>query len=321
MITIEIMKNDAQQRLDRYLKKYLRNASLSYIYKAIRKDVKVNGKRAKEDTILAEGDVLSLYVSEEELNRLTAVKKQVRIRKQFRVAYEDENIIVVEKPFGLLTHGDRNEKKNTLANQVVDYLIEKGDYVPRMEKTFTPAPANRLDRNTTGLVIFGKNAAALKELNRMLKTREGVSKYYLTIAKGEMKETLELKDRAVKDHDRNMVKVVSGDEGKIIETVIRPVETNGRYTLAEAELITGRTHQIRVHMKQAGYPLVGDSKYGDAKVNRVVSDRYGLNTQLLHAYRLVFHDVEGALSYLSGMEIVSELPAEFRRIKEGLIDG
>lgn len=321
MVKISIEKNDAQQRLDRFLKKYLKNAPLSYIYKAIRKDVKVNGRRAKEDTILEEGDEISLYIADEEFERLTEVRKQVRVKKQFRVAYEDENIIVVEKPFGLLTHGDAHEKKNTLANQVVDYLIEKGDFIPRMEKTFTPAPANRLDRNTTGLVIFGKNAAALKELNRMLKTREGVAKYYLTIAKGEIKDTLVLKDRAVKDHEKNMVRVVSGDEGKEIETTIRPVETNGRYTLAEAELITGRTHQIRVHLKKAGYPLVGDSKYGDPKTNRFVSEKYGLNTQLLHAYRLSFGDVSGMLSYLSGTEIISELPDQFRRIKEGLIDG
>ena len=158
MIKITITENQGNQRLDRFLKKYFDRAPLSHIYKLIRKDVKVNGKRQKEDTMLAAGDELTIYLSEEDAKALQTVKKHVKAKRQFRIAYEDENILVCEKPFGLLTHGDHTEKKNHLANQVVDYLIQTGAYQPRLEKTFTPAPANRLDRNTTGLVIFGKHA-------------------------------------------------------------------------------------------------------------------------------------------------------------------
>ncbi len=146
MIRVEIGKNEQNQRLDKFLRKYLENAPLSYIYKAIRKDVKVNGKRCKEDTMLALGDEVTLYMQEEDVRKFQRKQRTSRAKRQFKVAYEDEHIIAVEKPFGLLTHGDSTEKKNHLANQVVDYLIEKGDYNPRLEKTFTPAPVNRLDQ-------------------------------------------------------------------------------------------------------------------------------------------------------------------------------
>ena len=139
MFKIVITKNQANQRLDRFLKKYFNNASLSLVYKLIRKDVKLNGKRAKENQVLAEGDELTLYISDETAANFQRQKKHVKVKKQFKIAYEDENILVAEKPFGLLTHGDRTEKRNHLANQVIDYLIETGEYDPRTEKTFTGA--------------------------------------------------------------------------------------------------------------------------------------------------------------------------------------
>ena len=322
MVNVEIGRNEAGQRLDRFLKKYLVNAPLSYIYKAIRKDVKVNGKRRPQDAVLSEGDVVSLYLADEEVERLTAKPERKKAKRQFQIAYEDDNIIAVEKPYGLLTHGDRTEKKNHLANQVVDYLIETGAYSPRTEKTFVPAPVNRLDRNTTGLVLFGKNAMAVKELNEAIRERTSVSKFYLTVVAGEMKKPLVLKDRMRKDREKNVVSLLSGpsEDGKDMETVAGPVLTGNGFTLAEVEILTGRTHQIRVQLAGAGYPLIGDPKYGDRAVNRRAGDDFGLRAQLLHAYRLKFGQLGGELSYLSGLEIKSELPEEFRRIC-GLIFG
>ncbi|MGN0672536.1 MAG: RluA family pseudouridine synthase [Anaerovoracaceae bacterium] len=323
MVNITVERNDAEQRLDRFLRKYLAHAPLSYIYRAIRKDVKINGRRGKEDTVIHEGDEITIYISEDEISKLTAVRKAVTAKKQFKIAYEDDNILVAEKPFGLLTHGDSHEKKNTLANQVVDYLIQKGDYSPRLEKTFTPAPANRLDRNTTGLVVFGKTGAALRSLNSMLRDRDAVSKYYITVVRGRVEEELVLRDRLVKNHEENRVTVIDkdSDEGKSIVTVVRPLETGKWYSLVEAELVTGRTHQIRAHLRSAGHPLIGDAKYGDRRVNAMVSARYGINTQLLHAYRLVFGDVDGSLSYLSGMEIRAEIPESFSKVTAELVRG
>ena len=140
MIKLTITSNEADQRLDRFLKKYMKRASLSAIYKMIRKDIKVNGKRAKEDTQLKEGDELALYMTEEKLAELTAPIKKKAAKRQFKIAYEDENVLIVDKPKGLLTHGDAHEKKNTLVNQECGYLQEKGEYDPAKEKTFVPSP-------------------------------------------------------------------------------------------------------------------------------------------------------------------------------------
>ncbi len=287
MRQLEISANDAGQRLDRFLKKYLCNAPLSAIYKIIRKDLKLNGKRPKEETFLNEGDVLQLYIMDEELDRLSAKKKSSHAKRQFSIAYEDDDILVVVKPFGLLVHGDKTEKKNTLTNQVIDYLIEKGEYLPRVEKSFTPAPVHRLDRNTTGLVVFGKNAKAL---------RLGVdnfSKFYKTICVGKIDKEIELTGYLVKDHKTNKVRIYKTEQpdSKYIKTIIRPLIYNNQYSLVEVELVTGRTHQIRAHLASINHPIYGDPKYGKG------------SAQMLHAAKLVMDD---------GKVIEAPLPKEFR---------
>lgn len=312
MREIKIERNDAEQRLDRFLKKYFNKATLSQIYKMIRKDIKVNGKRGKENTLLNEGDVLSVYIKDELFDELREEKRVIRVTKQFKVVYEDDSMLVVSKPFGLLTHGDSREKKNHLANQVINYLISKGDYVPGREQTFAPSPVNRLDRNTTGLVIFGKTAESLKELNKMIKDRDRISKYYITIVSGEMKDAIELKGKLEKDSRTNtvVVKELEAEDGKEIETIARPLQVKNGYTLVEVELVTGRTHQIRAHLAHHGFPIIGDAKYGKKKVNEMVKKKYGLSTQLLHSYRLV----------VDGTEIIGEVPPNFDKIIKDLFD-
>ena len=317
MFELIITENQSNQRLDRFLKKYFDKAPLSMIYRMIRKDIKLNGKRAKEETMLKAGDVLSLYMTEEEASGLRGEIKQVRAKRQFKIAYEDDNLLIVSKPYGLLTHGDRHEKKNHLANQVIDYLISNGEYDPGHDRTFTPAPANRIDRNTTGLVIFAKDSQSLREINALLRSKTQISKYYLTVVCGKLPGEIHLRDYMVKDEKTNRVKIVpQADDSKLMETIARPLAYgrigNKDYTLTEAQILTGRTHQIRVQLAGAGYPLYGDFKYGNRTSDRA--------TQLLHSYKLAFseelRDSGGKLSYMAGKVITQEPPRDFLKVTD-----
>lgn len=182
MIEIIIGENEENQRIDKFLRKYMPNAPLSYIYRMIRKkDIKLNGKKISNEQILKKGDTISLYIKQDDFDRFKKSKKIIKAKRQFKIAYEDENLLVVEKPKGLLVHGTADEKKNTLVNQVCTYLMQKDVYTPNKEKTFTPAAVNRLDRNTSGLVIFGKNNKTIQLLNQMMREKNIIKKYYLTM--------------------------------------------------------------------------------------------------------------------------------------------
>ncbi|MEG0452686.1 MAG: RluA family pseudouridine synthase [Coprobacillus sp.] len=315
-----IDENNENQRIDKYLKKLLCNASSQLIYKMLRKkDVKVNGIKVKENYILQLHDQVELFLYEDKFKEYTQAQTIFDLPIEFDVLYEDEHILVVGKPAGLLIHEDINEDMNTLSNQVLTYLYNKGEYVPDESLSFTPGPVHRLDRNTSGIVIFGKTLRALQDLNEMMKQRHCIEKTYMTICKGYM-PSQELIGYMKKDGDQSLVKVVSKNTpgALTMHTIVENIQSNDRYSLLKVKLITGRTHQIRVHLSSVQHPLIGDSKYGDFELNKYIKKKYHLNYQFLHAYQIEFIKPIGSLKYLQDKVITCPLPKHLLKIKRDI---
>lgn len=317
MKEIVITQNEAGQRLDKFLRKYLKEMSLSAIYKSIRKgQIKVNNKKQSEKYILNEGDILKFYFEIDEPKKKEN-KSFLEVDYELKVAYEDENILVVEKRPDILVHPDEGNEI-TLTDAVWAYLFDKGEYNPEIEKTFAPSPCNRLDRNTEGLVIFAKTYDALKQMNEAIREGE-VQKIYTALVKGRIKEG-EYKDYISKNPNTNKVvvsKTKSRDSKEIITKII-DVESVGIASVVEIDLVTGRSHQIRAHLSYLGNPIVGDPKYGDKKFNSFYFNKYGLNYQLLVANKIIFKNIGGNLSYLQDKVISMNLPPLFKKIKNDL---
>lgn len=322
MKEIKITENDANQRIDKYLKKLLVNAPANFIYKMFRKkDIKVNGKRVDEKYILKLNDIVEMFLYEDKFKEFTAEKSIYEVAKTFKVLYEDKHVLIVFKPAGLLVHEDVNESVNTLTNQVLSYLAEKNELDLSRENTFMPGPVHRLDRNTSGIVIFGKTLAALQALNEMIKQRHCIEKSYLTICKGRLSNKRNLKGYIVKLEDQAQVKLVKKDyPGALtMETIVEPIKYNDKFSLVEVTLVTGRMHQIRIHLSSIGHPVIGDRKYGDFELNKQVRKQFGLNNQLLHAYKIKFIKSFGILDYLQGKEITCKVPELFEKIEKKLL--
>lgn len=317
----EITSLDAGQRIDKFLKRVLKDAPLSFIYKMFRqKDVKLNGKKAKIDEILKEGDVIDVYLKPSLLEQFHSEAKLRPVKADFPILYEDENILVVNKPKGLLVHGDEGEKRITLQNMVLNYLKDKGEWDPSDLKGYIPSPAHRLDRNTSGIVIFGKNLPTLQQLLNLFREREQIEKRYLLLVRGDISERGQINLPLIKDAQRGKVRV------GIIEKGAKPALTKyhrlknypAGCSLVEAELLTGRTHQLRVHFAAIGHPIIGDSKYGDFGVNESFEKLYGLHNQFLHASYFKFLKIDGHLGYLSGRSFEAPLPKKEKEILESV---
>lgn len=302
MKSLTIQKNDADQRLDKFLSKNLPNLPQSLLYKYIRKKrIKVNGKRAEISTRLHEGDVLELYINDEFFEKPEPTYDFLHAGTKLNILYEDERLLVLDKPVGLLSHPDDREYVDTLIGRVRRYLYEKGEYDPEAEQSFAPALVNRIDRNTGGIVLAAKTAEALRVLNQKMKDRE-IHKFYLCAVHGTPKpEAGLLKGYLWKDEQKNKVFVYREPRpgAKTIETKYRVLRSEQNMSLVEVELLTGRTHQIRAHFASIGCPLVGDGKYGNNRKNR---KQGGRRKQFLYSYKTVFDFTTdaGALEHLNG---------------------
>ena len=303
MKEIKISKEIANQRVDKFVRKLLNEAPLSFIYKTFRKkDVKINGKWVKENYILKENDVLRIYVSDEQMAEFSKPIdiSKVNLKTSLDIVYEDQNILIVNKPKGILIHGDKEEKRKTLSNQVLSYLYQKGEFKNNGED-YIPSPTHRLDRNTSGLVVFAKNLMASQTMLSLFNTHENILKTYLLLTFNTPKEKEGVIDLPLlKDEKNGFVKVAKIENGaKNAKTIYKVIDSNDKYSLIKASLITGRTHQLRVHFAAINCPIVGDEKYGDFQKNKLFEKEFNYRTQFLIAYKLAFKNVSGDLSYLS----------------------
>lgn len=297
-----IGKNDAGQRLDRWLGKTLPLLPAPLAQKYIRlKRVKLNGKGAKRDTRLALGDLLQLYINDEFFDAPAPENAFLSVfQPQLDIVYEDEHLLLVNKRPGILVHPDEHEYVNTLITHIQAYLYQKKEWDPRQENSFTPALCNRIDRNTGGIVIAAKTAEALRVMNQKIKDRE-IDKFYLAAVVGRMTPPDgELKGFLLKDEEKKQVKIFSQPVpgGKTAHTRYRTLRFRQGLSLVECQLLTGRTHQIRAQFAAAGHPLLGDGKYGKARDNK----QYDRKFQALWSYKLAFRFTTdaGALAYLNG---------------------
>lgn len=374
MVALEIESNQAGQRLDKFLGKYLSEAPSSFYYKMLRKkNIMLNGKKAEGREILKIKDKVTLWLADEtilkfggyvpgtvdqgekgqiqtdrsvDISRLEIYRQAYRLLSGVSVVYEDEHVLILDKPAGMLTQQARAGDMS-LNEWMIGYLLNSNAIDARELQLFRPSVCNRLDRNTSGLVLCGKSLPGSQAMSELIRNR-GVRKFYRTICVGRLipercgpaaqeipqnlnepqaPDSLQLRGYLQKDTHTNQVTVSSQGPGKYIDTVCLPLRyyslsADAReplyFTELEVELITGKTHQIRAHLASIGHPLVGDGKYGNAQVNRILQQRFDLHWQLLHAFRLEFPALEGTLAPLSGKTIQAPLPESYRSVQAGL---
>lgn len=319
MTEITVTKNDAGQRADRFLTKAYPNLSLPLICKLMRKKrIKLNGARTEPNVKLNEGDVFRFYLSSELLDTGGREKPADfrNVPPELDIIFEDENILLCDKPVGMVVHEDNDNTSDTLINRIKCYLWKKGEYDPESERSFVPALCNRIDRNTGGIVIAAKNAEALRVLNQKIRDRELV-KLYLCLVQGTLPEksaVLTAFLEKLPDENRVVVSDRKTPANRTIKTKYQVLETDGEHTLAEVDLLTGRTHQIRAHFAHIGHPLLGDGKYGSNKVNK----QAGFDVQALYSYKLSFEFTTpaGCLEYLNHREFSVSDPDKIWFVKK-----
>lgn len=322
MQTITIKEQEAGQRLDKLLGKYLNLAPKNFIYKMLRKkNIVLNGKKADGAEKLQKGDEIKLFLSEETVEKFSKtliLSNKKNTDKKLEILYEDTHILLVNKSVGVLSQKAK-ETDISLVEMILSYLIEKKELKTEDLSFFRPSVCNRLDRNTSGIIIAGKTLLGSQEMSKILKERTA-DKFYLCLVKGVIKKESLIEGYLNKEKEKNQVTIKakpSSKEDLPIKTQYIPLANNGDITLLKVKLITGRSHQIRAHLASIGHPIIGDGKYGQEEINQVFQKKYRLKNQLLHSYQLIIPNITGTLSYLSNRVFSAPLPEKFKDIIKG----
>lgn len=336
MQSVIIGNNQAGQRLDKFLRKYLPQAGSGFLYKMLRKkNITLNGKKAEGSEILQLEDEIRFYFSDETFAMFAGKEVTPINNNDYLQAYqklqginillETADVLIVDKPAGILTQ--KAEAQDLSLNEwLIGYLLHSEQITEVQLQTFRPSVCNRLDRNTSGIVLCGKSLKGSQTLSRMIKERE-IGKFYRTVCMGKLDQSAKLEGYLNKNPKTNKVTLSKNvphkdndyqQDSSYICTHYRPISHTDQYTLLEVELITGKTHQIRAHLASTGHPLIGDYKYGIRSKNDLFKKQFGLEYQLLHAYRIEFPDTCPELPDLAGKSVVAEYPKQFRLIMQKL---
>ncbi len=318
MREINITENEMSQRIDKFLLKYLNKAPKSFVFKMLRKkNIKVNDQKVAENYILQKGDKINLYLAEETIALFKEEQAEIEFAKPIDIVYEDDNILVINKPAGVLSQSNTADTKDDMVKRVSYYLSKGDNFKENIDLGFKPSISNRLDINTSGIIICGKNQTAVSGINNAIRDRK-VDKFYYVLVKGNVTTSKTLYGYHTKDAETNMVIIENhkpnyGDFTEVI-TKYEPVETNGEYSLLKVTLVTGKSHQIRAHLQSEGLYVVGDKKYGDTDTNAYFRRNFGVSNQLLHAISLSIDGMQDNLSYLNGKTFDAPIPNKFSSV-------
>ena len=314
MKKITIDNKTQNQRLDKYLKKYFKNASSGFLYKMLRKkNITLNGAKATGNEILKENDEVSVYFSDETFDKMRGITDNrdlsayVLNEDPLNIVYENEDFLAMNKQKGILSQ-KADQRDISLNEYVLSYLIKNNKITEDDLSLYKPSCINRLDRNTTGLIFAAKTYKGAKELSEIVRDKSH-PKIYRCICAGEIKEELKLTNYLLKDEKTNQVQIFDEEvsNSKEIITGIKPLKTNGKISLLEVTLFTGRTHQIRAHLSYINHPVIGDYKYGNEHLNKEYKEKYGISSQMLHSYSF---DVPGIGT------LYADMPKEFEKVFE-----